>query len=317
MHGFGDCASDYFESVGQFYGFNDLADQETFLVAYPQGAYRPEKEDNYWEPGDNGVEDIYENDVYFMDQLIASLEDEFNIDESRVYACGYSNGGMMTYSLACNRSTTYAGIGIMSGTMLEEDCTLEQPVPVIVFHGIGDEVLPYDGSFWYQSVAEVVDFLLNKNDIPSNSLVSSQLSQGKAQKDEYFGNDENSCLTLYTINEEFDKPGNHVWFSEDIDQNSPNKIMWDFFNSSCSSTSSQESTNYLSFEINPNPFNESFIIESEKLIGKTYELYNVQGKIELAGKIISNSFRIDMSDLAPNVYLINIEGNIKRLIKTK
>ena len=42
-HGFGDCASYWEEYLGQDMGFNALADEEGFLVAYPQGAYRPRK----------------------------------------------------------------------------------------------------------------------------------------------------------------------------------------------------------------------------------------------------------------------------------
>jgi len=185
MHGFGDCAADYAESIGKSYSFDELADRENILVAYPQGAYRPEKEDNYWEPGDNGAEDIFENDVYFMEQLVADINDGFNVDTDKVYAAGYSNGGMMAYSLACNSSDLFSGIGIMSGTMLEEDCNLGNSVPVIIFHGIDDGVLAYNGSQWYQSIAEVVDFWLDKNTTPAGSLTSTNLNGGKVVRDEY------------------------------------------------------------------------------------------------------------------------------------
>ena len=53
FHGFGDCAGDYAESVGGYYGLNDLADEAGFVVAYPQAMVR-EKGDPYWEPGDIG-----------------------------------------------------------------------------------------------------------------------------------------------------------------------------------------------------------------------------------------------------------------------
>lgn len=149
LHGFGDCASDYSESIGDFYNFSELANEENIIVAYPQGAYRPEKDDTYWEPGDTEVDNIYENDVYFFEQLIADVSSEYNVNADMIYACGYSNGGMMAYSLACHRSNLFSAIGIMSGAMLDDECALEKAVPIINFHGIADGVLPYDGNEWY------------------------------------------------------------------------------------------------------------------------------------------------------------------------
>jgi len=147
-----------------------------------------------------------------------------------------------------------SAIGIMSGTMLEEECSIENPVPIIKFHGIDDGVLPYNGSQWYQSVQEVVNFWLDQNNIPNNNLVSSELNGGKVILNQYYGSENNSCLSLYTINEEYDKPGDHVWFSEEIEGNSPNRIMWDFFKENCSSVNSvniQENQ----FFLFPNPAN--------------------------------------------------------------
>lgn len=317
MHGFGDCASDFYENVGNLYNFNELANQENFLVAYPQGAYRPEKEDTYWEPGDNGSTDIYKNDVYFIEQLVSDIKDEFNIDMSKVYASGYSNGGMMAYSLACNSSELFSAIGIMSGTMLDEDCNLANSIPIIKFHGIEDDVLPYDGSMWYQSVSDVVNFWLNLNDIPSSSRLSTQLNDGKVVRDEYFGGNENSCVTVYTINEEFDKPGYHVWFSDEINGASPNKIMWDFFNGNCSPFSSTEQFDQpeMTIKIQPNPFSNQIILESEEGIGKNFSIHNLQGKSLLSGKLNSSTSTIELGNLPSNIYILNINGTIRKLVK--
>jgi len=300
MHGFGDCAANYAETVGGFYNFNELADQENFLVAYPQGAYRPEKEDNYWEPGDNGEDDIYDNDVYFIEQLVADLSAEYNVEENKVYACGYSNGGMMAYSLACNSSDLFSGIGIMSGTMLEEDCNVNNTVPMVIFHGIDDGVLPYDGGLWYQSLPEIVRFWLDKNDLPVSSLVSNQLNDGKVIRDHYFDGNENSCLTFYTINEEFDKPGDHVWFSDTIDGISPNKLLWDFLNESC----------------RPNPVSDQLTIKSAHVIGLNYTINNLHGKRILTGKINADQQTIDVRFLPANIYILIIGGEVRKIIKS-
>lgn len=319
MHGFGDCAASYAETIGDFYNFNDLANKENFLVAYPQGAYRPEKEDNYWEPGDNGEDDIYENDIYFIEQLVADISAEYNVEQNKVYACGYSNGGMMAYSLACNSNDLFSAIGIMSGTMLEEDCMAASPVPMIIFHGIADGVLPYDGGIWYQSVSDIVDFWLDKNNLPASSMVSYDFNDGNVIRDHYFAGDDNSCMTLYTINEEFDKPGDHVWFSEPIDGTSPNELLWNFMNENCTTLSGVENASSSDFiiDILPNPFTQQLTIESENAIGQNFRIIDLHGKTVSVGEINSSKQIIDLSTLPANVYIINIGGEVRKLVKTQ
>lgn len=317
MHGFGGCAADYAETVGGFYEFDALADQEGIIVAYPQGAYRPDKQDHYWEPGDNSDEDIYKNDSYFIEQLIESIAAEYNVDRNRIYAAGYSNGGMMAYSLACNRNESFAGIGIMSGVMLEEECNQDYSIPIILFHGIADDVLPYEGNIWYRSTQEIVDFWLDKNSIPATSLISTELKNGQVIRDEYSGGNENTCLTFYTINEEWDKPGDHVWFSEAIDGSTPNQIMWEFFSDNCgNSVSTKEIENEEVLHIYPNPFSDHITLESDHL-NNSYKIYNSHGVLIKSSALLQTHNVIDLSDLTPAVYLIQVSGNIYKLVKTR
>jgi len=319
LHGFGDCATDFAESVGGFYNFEDLANEENIIVAYPQGAYRPEKEDTYWEPGDNGSESIYENDVYFLKQLVLDISSDYNLDMSNVFAIGYSNGGMMAYSLACNASELFSGIGIMSGALLDDACSLENAVPIITFHGIADGVLPYDGNQWYRSVSEVVDFWLDLNNIPASSIETTSFNDGNAVRDAYSGGSDASCLQLYTIHEEFDKPGDHVWFSEALEGISPNRIMWNFFMDNCSATSSTNKIdeNVLKIKLSPNPFVDQINIESLEVLHETYSIYNVNGQLELAGQINTIPYTIDLSNSSSNMYFIKIGEHVRKIIKTQ
>lgn len=230
FHGFGGSASEYSEVIGDSYNFDSLADDSNFLVVYPQAVMR-EKEGVYWDPGDDGSENINENDVYFTEQLISDINKEYNVDSSRVYATGYSNGGMMAYGLACSRGDLIAAAGIMSGIMLQGTCDVNEYTSIIHFHGIADDALPYGGNQNFQSVSDVVDFWLNHNDIPASSLVTTELNGGDVVRDEYTGGNENTSVVLYTVNSEYDKPGGHVWFTDDIDGTSPNQILWGFLSS--------------------------------------------------------------------------------------
>jgi len=317
LHGFGNCAYSYLETVGDFFGLHELADQEQFLIAYPQGAFHDEKDDTYWIPGDNGIENIYENDIYYLEQLVIDVANDYNVDLDKVFAVGYSNGGMMTYSLACNSNHVFSAVGIMSGAMLEEDCLLEMSIPIINFHGIADEVLPYEGNEYYRSVSEIVDLWLDKNGIPADNLVSEELNNGKVTRDQYYGGNENSCFTLYTITEQFGLPGGHFWFSGEINGNKPDKIMWDFFNGNCSLLSNNENEIDMDFNltISPNPFYSNITLESD-LLKEAYSIYNAQGKKVFSGFLQSNDENLDLGHLpSHSIYFLRIGEHTKKLIK--
>ena len=225
FHGFGGCASDFIGETD--YELNDVADQENVIIAYPQAVLR-EKGAAYWEPGDSGGADILVNDVFFTEQLIADIFNEFQVDTTKVYATGYSNGGMMAYDLSCSGSDFIAAAGIMSGIMLSNACDNSTPTSIIHFHGIADEVIPYDGSGDFPAVLNVIDFWVEHNGIDESNLVSTQLNNGDVVRDEYTGGAQESSVVLYTIHNENGMEGGHVWFSGDIDGVSPSQLMWDF-----------------------------------------------------------------------------------------
>ena len=230
FHGFGDCASDYADSVGELYGLNDLADEQGFVVAYPQAMVRA-KGDPYWEPGGSGG-DIELNDLSFTRQLVADVSTRTIINPDRVFAAGYSNGGMMAYDLACRASDLFPAVAIMSGVMLADSCDEIGATSIIHFHGLADTVIPLDGSGDFPSVLENIAFWIDHNGIPNESLVSSVLDSGAVTRDLYAGGRENTSLALYVVNREFGKAGGHVWFSDAIDGSNPNQIMWRFLSAS-------------------------------------------------------------------------------------
>ena len=223
FHGFGGHANTYLN----YADMRSLADTENFILVYPQGVVRA-KEGAEWDPGDKGIQNIKDNDVYFTEQLISDIGNEYNIDLSRVYAVGYSNGGMMAYGLACSRGNLIAAVGIMSGIMLKGTCDKNEYTSIIHFHGIADDVLPHEGNEYFQSISNVINFWLDHNNIPASSLVTTKLNGGDVIRDEYTGGNENTSFVLYTVNREHNRPGGHVWFSDDIDGTSPNQILWDF-----------------------------------------------------------------------------------------
>jgi polyhydroxybutyrate depolymerase len=86
-------------------------------------------------------------DVRFISDLIDDLEKAFNVDPTRIYADGLSNGGGMAFVLSCTLSDRIAAVGMVAAAQsLPWDwCTDRRPVPMIAFHGTADRLVPYEG----------------------------------------------------------------------------------------------------------------------------------------------------------------------------
>jgi polyhydroxybutyrate depolymerase len=126
--------------------WNDLADAGGFIVVYPSGGGG--KGVRVWraEPGGD-----LEKDVRFISELIDTLSASYNIDSTRIYANGLSNGGGMAFALSCTVSNRIAAVGMVAAaqTLPWRWCTDERPVPMIAFHGTADPDVPYNGgSSW-------------------------------------------------------------------------------------------------------------------------------------------------------------------------
>ena len=127
------------EQAENSYGWDSLADSAKFVVAYPDGVERA------WNghgccgrPARDNIDD-----VGFITAMVGQISAAVAIDKSRVYATGMSNGGIMSYALACN-SGIFAAIGPDSATQLDA-CAAPHPTSVIHIHGTADRLVLYNG----------------------------------------------------------------------------------------------------------------------------------------------------------------------------
>lgn len=121
--------------------WDDLADSAKFLVAYPDGlgnAWNVDGETCCGRAGREGVDD-----VGFIRAVVADIARNLGIDPARVYATGMSNGGIMSYTLACT-TDVFAAIGPVAGVQLNA-CRSPRPASVIHIHGTADDLVPYGG----------------------------------------------------------------------------------------------------------------------------------------------------------------------------
>lgn len=122
-------------------GLNAVSDTAGVLVCYPEGINAS------WNVG--WVFGSTADDVGFVSSLINHLDETYSIDENQVYACGMSNGGFMSYRLACQLSDRIAAIASVTGSMVPgaiAACKPGRPVPVMEIHGTADNIVNYNGT---------------------------------------------------------------------------------------------------------------------------------------------------------------------------
>ena len=218
-------------------GWNELADQFGFIVVYPSGTGFPLRWRVSEDPENPGGP---QKEVAFFSDLIDKLEDEYNIDSSRIYANGLSNGGGMTLQLACNLSDRIAAIGGVAGAYLFdfEECLPEHLVPAIFFHGKEDQIVPFGGgpserySLPFPNIPEFVHSYAQKNECDPDPYTVLETTNVSGIR--YSDCREDANVVFYTIAD-----GGHTWpggsplpewitgkTSQEIDAT---RLMWEFF----------------------------------------------------------------------------------------
>jgi polyhydroxybutyrate depolymerase len=122
--------------------WNRLAEAHGFIVVYPSGTKGTGPRIWHVGPGPGLM-----RDVRFISDLIDTLRASYNIDPSRIYANGFSNGGGMSFVLSCTLSDRIAAVGMVGAalTLPWNRCPEGRAVPVVAFHGTADKFAPYDG----------------------------------------------------------------------------------------------------------------------------------------------------------------------------
>jgi polyhydroxybutyrate depolymerase len=114
------------------------------IVVYPQGlptktTVDPQGLKLGWQisPGQNG-----NRDLKLVDAVLTHLSQKFSIDDRRIYATGFSNGGRFSYILWAQRPNLFAAFGICAG-LIREPVRLTEPKPLLHIAGEKDEVAPF------------------------------------------------------------------------------------------------------------------------------------------------------------------------------
>jgi polyhydroxybutyrate depolymerase len=140
-----------------YMGFTALSDARGFLYAHPDGTV-DSKKNHFWNATDAccNVDGSKVDDSAYLSDLIAAIGAAYSVDPKRIFLAGHSNGGFMSYRMACDHADQIAAIASLAGAMWLDTskCKPAAPVSVLEIHGTADTEVLYGGTAQYPS-AEV------------------------------------------------------------------------------------------------------------------------------------------------------------------
>jgi poly(3-hydroxybutyrate) depolymerase len=81
------------------------------------------------------------NDIPYVNAMIARFESQMCIDQSRIFATGFSMGSIQTIQLGCMQANVFRAIAAMSGSLQGRSCTGTQPIAYFGSHGNMDPTI--------------------------------------------------------------------------------------------------------------------------------------------------------------------------------
>jgi polyhydroxybutyrate depolymerase len=163
LHGGGGFAA--YMADDERYGLNRKADSAGFLVAYPNGYSRlPGGKFATWNAGNccGDARDRGIDDVGFLREVVVAVQRRHRVDAQRIFAVGMSNGGMMSYRLACEAADLFRAVASVAGTEGVPACRPSRPVSVLHIHARNDDHVLFDGGAGaeaFRDRAKVADFV--------------------------------------------------------------------------------------------------------------------------------------------------------------
>ena len=124
------------------------AEERGFLYVYPDASLN-RIGDSSWNATDACCNDSDVDDTAYLNHIIDEVSATYNVDPTRIFLAGHSNGGFMSYRMACDHADRIAAIVSLAGaTFLDaEKCAPSEPVSILQIHGTDDGTIGYDGGF--------------------------------------------------------------------------------------------------------------------------------------------------------------------------
>lgn len=311
--------------------FRPIADTAGFIIVHPQGENLLGNDTRHWNVGGWTLNSTID-DVDFTKTLLAKISAEYAIDSERIYSTGMSNGGYMSFLLACQLSDKIAAIASVTGSMTPQTydaCNPLHPTPILQIHGTTDGVVPYEGAAWTKPIDEVIAYWVDFNN--ASSTVSTQdfennnvLDGSTVERQTYEVEESNVLVEHFKVT-----GGGHTWpgtflnsFGTNQDINASLEI-WNFLSKYRLDELTGETTSIefldketAAIKVYPNPISTHLNIERTGNQSTNFRLVTITGKEVISGMLRANNTQIDIASLSQGVYLLKIGNTAYKLIKT-
>jgi polyhydroxybutyrate depolymerase len=304
----------------EFYGdFRPIADTANFILVHPNGTGPAGSQ--YWNAYTLGSPD----DKGFLEALIDTLSIQYSINANRVYSCGISNGGIMSYFLACNMNNKFAAIGSVAGSMtyaMFATCVPPGNIPAIEIHGTADGTVPYNGDGSFEPIDSVIHFWTTLNACNAIPVITpyADVATGDgctATEYGYLNGTAGAETVLVKVT-----GGGHTWPGAPItigvtnhDFNASVRL-WQFFRKFDKSqfNAIHENSERCRFSaIFPNPATDYVVVNGLKPV-QSVSVINMMGQCMFSTTALMGDLRIDVNQFANGVYLIKAGNQTHKLI---
>jgi polyhydroxybutyrate depolymerase len=150
LHGFDGSAAD----IEEYFRLGRVAAARGIVLVAPEGTVDSDGR-RFWNATDAccDADDSGIDDAGYLADLIEEIRTVASIDPKRIYFVGYSNGGFMSFRMACEHADVVAAIVSLAGASFArpDDCRPSEPVAVLQIHGTADDVVEFDGGSFVAS----------------------------------------------------------------------------------------------------------------------------------------------------------------------
>lgn len=218
-------------ATGQMYmaDMRPIADTANFILVYPQGLHLSDGGSTHWNSmllSDSNKSSV--DDFGFIDALINHLSSTYNIDSTRLYATGFSNGADISFTLGCFLDNKIAAVAPVSGLMLNNpssNCNPPHRVGIMIIHGTSDNARPTGGiEGYYASIDETILFWSNLNLTSLNPNITGYTADGLTVEHHLYSDQNNTAYIEYykVVN------GDHIWLNITREGLNTNQLIWNF-----------------------------------------------------------------------------------------
>lgn len=300
LHGLGDNATN-FSGVG----FNYIADTARFIVTYLQGTQNAFGQ-NSWNNGTLFLSST-SDDIGFINQLIDSMYVRYNIDLNRVYICGFSMGGIMSYHTVCALPNRIAALASVAGTMSDVDvtnCNPGRPVPIMHLHGTVDATVPYDAGALpsLSLVPTTMAFWQNNNGCSDSTVYNlpDLVSTDSITVDTIIYNGCGAPVNLWREN-----GADHQWLYTPVNDINTTVEIWKFFNTKIHPGASQLGIDVVSHQPDIKLSNGILKIESLDML-RNINIIDLQGRVLKSVEVSANSIEIPVYEIRNKIILVQV-----------